>query len=177
VDKKNPDPWSKRFSEYFTMPREVDQEDLSAAFGQDKVLDALLSSKIGGLIRKITSTETFEREEKFELTKEERQEAERDIEMERLRSQNPEEFRRREQERAALQYRAMLAVPSVPPTGFNQPGSFDGESLATFQDILIPIKRLVKIKVPEHMRDKKRTLPSTAQVTSLPAQPDASSRQ
>ncbi|EAQ90939.1 hypothetical protein CHGG_02874 [Chaetomium globosum CBS 148.51] len=94
VDKKNPDPWSTRYSDYFKMPREVDQEDLSGSFGHDKVLDVLLESEeISQLMRNITSTETFEREETYELTPEEKLQAEKDIEMERLRSRNPEEFK------------------------------------------------------------------------------------
>ncbi|KAL1837033.1 hypothetical protein VTJ49DRAFT_4344 [Mycothermus thermophilus] len=116
VDKKNPDPWATRFSEYFSMPREVEQEDLSGARGQDRVLDAILDSPdVGKLIRKITSTETFEREEIYELTPEEQQEAEKDIEMERLRFENPEEYRRRERERAAVQA-AIHAANMTPVT-------------------------------------------------------------
>ncbi|KAL2133969.1 hypothetical protein VTI74DRAFT_1325 [Chaetomium olivicolor] len=99
VDKKNPDPQSTRVAAYFTMPREPAQEDLSAAYGHDKVLDALLNDgEIGKLIRKITSTETFEKEENFELTPEDQQEADKDIELEQLRIRNPEEYKLREQE-------------------------------------------------------------------------------
>ncbi|SPQ22420.1 4a88525c-3879-4092-bbe6-d59be0d62099 [Thermothielavioides terrestris] len=126
VDKKNPDPWSKRLAEYFAMPRIPDQEDLSGAFGQDQVLDALLKSEdIGKLIRKITSTETFEKEETYELTPEEKREADRDIELERLRSQNPEEYRRRERERA-WQSRTALGMPPPPSSSSYQPPPIDG---------------------------------------------------
>lgn len=148
VDKKNPDPWSTRFSDYFKMPREVDQEDLSESFGQDKVLDALLESEeISMLIRKITSTETFEREETYELTPEEKLQAEKDIEMERLRSQNPEEFRRREHER----YLLSAMSPPPPPFGSYQRHPTNSESLPASQG-----NTVLRIKVPEHMREGRK---------------------
>ncbi|KAK4242587.1 hypothetical protein C8A03DRAFT_11190 [Achaetomium macrosporum] len=122
VDKKNPDPWSKKYAEWFVMPKMPDQEDLSGAFGQDQVLDALLKSEdIGKLIRKITSTETFEKEEKDELTPEEKREAEEEVELERLRLQNPEEFRRRELERIRQQRSMVVPLPS-PPDPHQPPG-------------------------------------------------------
>jgi superfamily II DNA or RNA helicase len=161
VDKKNPDPWSTRFSEYFVMPRPVDQEDLTGAFGQDKVLDVLLKDeRVGKLMRKITSTETFEREEAYELTPEDRQEAENDIEMERLRLHNPVEYRRREQERA-LQARSMIGIgmPLVQPLAFYQSRPADGEFSA-------PSKRVVRIMVPEHLRDKRKPAPPVPDVAS-----------
>ncbi|KAK4106561.1 hypothetical protein N658DRAFT_563373 [Parathielavia hyrcaniae] len=115
VDKKNPDPWSKRNPEYFAPPRFIDQEDLSGAKGQDRVLDALLESEeIRQRMRKITSTETFEKEETFELTAEDQKEVDEDVQLELLRSQNPEEFRRRERERA-FPPRATFAMPPPPP--------------------------------------------------------------
>ncbi|KAK3906350.1 SNF2 family N-terminal domain-containing protein [Staphylotrichum tortipilum] len=124
VDKKNPDPWSKRLSEYFAMPREVDQDDLSGAKGQDQVLDALLADDdIGQHIRKITSTETFEKEETYELTAEEKREVEDDVKLELLRSQDPEAFKRRERERLLQQqprYGYGYGMP-LPPSSFYQP--------------------------------------------------------
>ncbi|AEO57689.1 hypothetical protein MYCTH_2304143 [Thermothelomyces thermophilus ATCC 42464] len=166
VDKKNPDPWSSRFSEYFMMPREVEQEDLSGSLGQDKVLDALVQcEQTGKLIRKITSTETFEREETYELTPEEQQEAEKDIEMERLRLQNPEEFRRREQERL-LQSRGMLGMQSQPPPDSYQPRPTDGESPSMSSDTDSRSNRIVKIKVPEHLRKTRNSEPPVTNVVS-----------
>jgi hypothetical protein len=160
VDKKNPDPWSKRLAEYFAMPRIPDQEDLSGAFGQDQVLDALLKSEdIGKLIRKITSTETFEKEETYELTPEEKREADRDIELERLRSQNPEEYRRRERERA-WQSRTALGMPPPPSSSSYQPPPIDGESKEPCQSASHRSHRVVKIKVPEHLREKRNPEPS-----------------
>jgi superfamily II DNA/RNA helicase len=156
VDKKNPDPWSRKFAEWFKMPKMPDQEDLSSALGQDQVLDALLNSEdIGKLIRKITSTETFEKEEKDELTPEEKREAEEEVELERLRIQNPEEFRRRELERIRQPFMAVPQLPS-PPNPNQPPGcSIDGESQAAplFRDNRI--KSIIKITVPEHLRDKR----------------------
>ncbi|KAL2201304.1 hypothetical protein P885DRAFT_25583 [Corynascus similis CBS 632.67] len=166
VDKKNPDPWSSRFSEYFMMPRELDQQDLSRNLGQDKVLDALLQSdEVGKLIRKITSTETFEREETYELTPEERQEAEKDIEMERLRLQNPEKFRMREQERF-LQSRNMLGVQPLPHNVFSEPRPADGESSLTASNTDNRNNRIVKIKVPEHLREQWNPEPPVSDVVS-----------
>ncbi|KAK3302120.1 uncharacterized protein B0T15DRAFT_292378 [Chaetomium strumarium] len=130
VDKKNPDPWSRKYTEWFVMPKMPDQEDLSGALGQDQVLDALLNSQdIGKLIRKITSTETFEKEEKDELTPEEKREAEEEVEIERLRLQNPEEFRRRELERIRQPRSTAVPLPS-PPNPYQPPGrSIDASQL------------------------------------------------
>jgi SNF2 family DNA or RNA helicase len=180
VDKKNPDPWSKRLADYFAMPRVVDQEDLSGAKGQDPVLDALLESEICQCIRKITSTETFEREETYEFTAEEKKEVDEDVQLELLRSQNPEEFRRRERERA-FQLRAMLPMPPPPP-GVYQPSSTDGESHTAPQCTPTPNRgnMIVRIKVPEHLREKRKPEPpafnvasgaASAQHTPLPVQP------
>ncbi|KAH6636616.1 hypothetical protein F5144DRAFT_187165 [Chaetomium tenue] len=156
VDKKNPDPWSTRYSDYFKMPREVDQEDLSGSFGHDEVLDVLLESEeISQLMRNITSTETFEREETYELTPEEKLQAEKDIEMERLRSRNPEEFKRREHERAL--WSAMS--PPRAPLGLYQRHPTDGESLSASLGAGPRGNTVLKIKVPEHMREGRRLKP------------------
>ncbi|GAB1320542.1 ATRX [Madurella fahalii] len=114
VDKKNPDPWSKRFAEYFAMPRIPDQEDLSKALGQDQVLDAMLMDQdIGKLVRKITSTETFEKEETYELSAEDQQDVEKMLELQRLRKENPEEYRRREHE---MPWQSRIELGMAPPT-------------------------------------------------------------
>ena len=159
VDKKNPDPWSKRFAEYFAMPRELDQDDLSGAEGQDQVLDALLKNQdIRKHIRKITSTETFEKEETYELTAEEKKEVEDDVKLELLRSQDPEKFKSLERDRF-LQSR----MPRVPPAAsLYQPrpaGPADGESHAAPHCISNRPSRMVRIKVPEHLRDKRKLGP------------------
>jgi hypothetical protein len=79
-------------------------------------LDAVLrSEKLQGVVRKVITTETFEKEEVYELSAEDKLEAEADIEMERLRINNPEEYRRQE----ALKMNALMgpAPPSTaPPT-------------------------------------------------------------
>ncbi|KAK4157887.1 hypothetical protein C8A00DRAFT_11284 [Chaetomidium leptoderma] len=166
VDKKNPDPWSKRFAEYFAMPRELDQEDLSGAKGQDQVLDALLRSKdIRTHIRKITSTETFEKEEKFELTPEDKREVDEHVELELLRSQNPEEFRRRERERA-FQSRSMVGMLPLQSPSFYQPCATNCESIAASQCTNDRSNRTVRIKVPEHLRDKRKPEPPAPTVVS-----------
>ncbi|KAL2271666.1 hypothetical protein VTJ83DRAFT_1037 [Remersonia thermophila] len=182
VDKKNPDPWATRTSEYFSMPKEVEQQDLSGARGQDRVLDALLdSADVGKLIRKITSTETFEREETYELTPEEQQEAEKDIEMERLRFENPEKYRRLERERAAIHAAIhaanMTSTTPVPLPSHIQALTTVGESqpaTATAKEapvIATPPRSenwgRVVIKVPEHLRDNSSPV-SPAAPTSLP---------
>ncbi|KAL2260341.1 hypothetical protein VTK26DRAFT_5670 [Humicola hyalothermophila] len=124
VDKKNPNPYSTRFAEYFTMPKIPEQQDLSKAFGQDQVLDALLKNDgTGKLIRKITSTETFEKEETYELTAEDQLEVKENIELERLRITNPEEYKRREHERL-WQSRTELGMPP-PPFTLTQPRHAD----------------------------------------------------
>ncbi|KAK3322361.1 hypothetical protein B0H66DRAFT_200554 [Apodospora peruviana] len=129
VDKKNPDPWSNKMSEYFKLPVTPDQKDFTKALHQDSVLDALIkSSQKTGIIRSITSTETFEKEEVYELTAEERLDAEKTIEEERLRIQNPEEHKRREHQR-------MLQLRTALQTG--QIGSLQASSAG----------------VPPHMRD------------------------
>ncbi|KAK4123767.1 hypothetical protein N657DRAFT_572806 [Parathielavia appendiculata] len=180
VDKKNPDPWSKRMAEYFAPPRFIDQEDLDGARGQDGVLDALLGSEdIRQRIRKITSTETFEKEETFELTAEDQKEVDEDVQLELLRSQNPEEFKRRERERA-FPPRPTFAMPPPAP-GFYQPHSTDGESQAAPQCIASRSNMIVRIKVPEHLREKRKPESSVSAVVAgtasapcapLPAQPD-----
>ncbi len=182
VDKKNPDPWSKRFAEYFAMPREVDQEDLSGAKGQDQVLDALLmSDDLSGHIRKITSTETFEKEETYELTAEEEREVENDVKLELLRSQDPEEFKRRERERL-LQQQPSFPYPYMqfPPSSSYQPQPrpqpqppqlrpVDGESLAASHYTANRSNRIIKIKVPEHLRGRDQRNAAPAPVpTAVP---------
>ncbi|KAK0646041.1 hypothetical protein B0T16DRAFT_428974 [Cercophora newfieldiana] len=94
VDKKNPDPYAnKAKSEYFKPPTIPPQENLAGIFNKDKVLDAVLrSERIQGVVRNVITTETFEKEEVFELSAEDKLEAERDIALEKLRISNPEEY-------------------------------------------------------------------------------------
>ncbi|KXX74325.1 Protein CHROMATIN REMODELING 20 [Madurella mycetomatis] len=156
VDKKNPDPWSKRFAEYFTMPRTPDPEDLSKAFGQDQVLDALLKDHdISRLVRKITSTETFEKEETYELSAEDQQDVEKMLELQRLRQENPEEYRRREHE---ITWQSIERGIAPPPLSSYQPLSADSKSKAITECTGDRSNRIVMIKVPEHMGEKRSGL-------------------
>lgn len=156
VDKKNPDPWSKRFAEYFAMPRIPDQEDLSKAFGQDRVLDAMLEDhNIGKLVRKITSTETFEKEETYELSAEDQQDVKKMLELQRLRQENPEEYRRREHE---MTWQSIERGLALPPLSSYQPLSADSKSKAVTECTGDRSNRIVTIKVPEHMREKRSGL-------------------
>ncbi|KAK3380050.1 hypothetical protein B0T24DRAFT_180294 [Lasiosphaeria ovina] len=153
VDKKNPDPWSTQIREYFVKPTIPEQKDLSNAMGQDTVLDALLSdSRFEGVIRQIDSTETFEKEETYELTAEEKREAEEDIELQRLRIQNPDEFKRREQERLWRQ----RGVPWMPP---ELPGMGQANPIgAQFQPRATPAEASsmpIKLIVPTHLREQR----------------------
>jgi superfamily II DNA or RNA helicase len=183
VDKKNPDPYSTRSAEYFLMPREVPQKSLAVAEGHDPVLDALLKDEdIRKHIRQITSTETFEKEETYELTPEEQKEVEADVKLELLRSQDPEEFRRQERQRLE-QSRIQLGMPPSLPLapGFCQPCPANGESHAALQSTSDRKHRVVRIKVPEHLRDKPKPGPPVPTVVSgdstppnveLPLRPD-----
>ncbi|KAK3692749.1 hypothetical protein B0T22DRAFT_503952, partial [Podospora appendiculata] len=128
VDKKTPTPLAQKAGDYFMMPTIPEQKDLSKKFGHDTVLDALLNTKsdgFDGIIRDVTSTETFEIEENYVLPAEDQREAELDIEMERLRSQNPLEFRRREQER---QSRPGMAPYPLSTPASTQPVGGDGQA-------------------------------------------------
>ncbi|KAK0722366.1 P-loop containing nucleoside triphosphate hydrolase protein [Lasiosphaeria miniovina] len=153
VDKKNPDPWSTQIREYFVKPTIPEQRDLSNAMGQDTVLDALLSdSRFEGVIRQIDSTETFEKEETYELTAEEKREAEEDIELQRLRIQNPDEFKRREQEWLWRQREVPWLAPEFPGMGQVNPIG------AQFQPRATPAKASstpIKITVPTHLREQR----------------------
>ncbi|KAK4668061.1 uncharacterized protein QC764_702190 [Podospora pseudoanserina] len=93
IDKKNPAPYATRLKEYFVLPQTVDQEDLQDAYGQDTVLDALLNSaEVGPLVRKVTSTETFEKEETYELPPEDQEEAKKEVALALLRLTDPEAY-------------------------------------------------------------------------------------
>ncbi|KAK0669472.1 putative DNA repair and recombination protein RAD54-like protein [Cercophora samala] len=90
IDKKNPAPYATRLKEYFVPPQTVDQHDLQDAYGQDVVLDALLNSdEVGHLVREVTSTETFEKEETYELPPEDQEEAKKEVELAFLRLRDP----------------------------------------------------------------------------------------
>ncbi|KAK4218131.1 protein chromatin remodeling 20 [Rhypophila decipiens] len=154
VDKKNPNPKSNRAHEFRKRPTIPDKKDVSSVRQLDKVLDVLLNTYADEndedcLIRSVTRTETFEEEENFELTAEDQLEAEKDLETERLRVTNPEEYKRREQEKwAAL---AQLASPSLPCESITETPH---QQLLAHEGVTEPRKRLIKVQVPLHMRDQ-----------------------
>jgi len=168
VDKKNPDPYANRNKEYFKLPTIPDQEDLSHVRGKDDVLDVLLSSEtLKGVVRKVIPTETFEKEEVYELSAEDKLEVEADIEMERLRIHNPEEYKRREQLRQFTMGSGLLShiapSSSAPPAtrpivlpSVRQQGSIRHPTLAS-----------VGAGVPTHMPPP-LTAPTAAPAASLP---------
>ncbi|KAM7222473.1 protein chromatin remodeling 20 [Rhypophila decipiens] len=169
VDKKNPNPKSNRAHEFRAKPTIPDKKDVSSVRQLDKVLDVLLNTYADEndeecLIRFVTRTETFEEEENFELTAEDQLEAEKDLETERLRVTNPEEYKRREQEKwAAL---AQLASPSLPCEFITETPH---QQLLAHQGVTGPRKRLIKVQVPLHMRDQQpRTRASTANGNTVP---------
>ncbi|KAK3505134.1 hypothetical protein B0T13DRAFT_28827 [Neurospora crassa] len=113
VDKKKPIPTSTRMREYFiTPPENLEQKDLSAVKGLDPaVLDKVLASaECGSIIREIDSTETFEREEVYEFTAEQHRELNKQIELEELRINNPEEYYKRQ-----MPTGSGFALPSLTP--------------------------------------------------------------
>ncbi|KAK4456187.1 protein chromatin remodeling 20 [Podospora aff. communis PSN243] len=128
VDKKNPDPYANKVKEYFVDPTIPDQEDLTQVLDKDGVLDAVLRlEKLRDVVRKVITTETFEKEEVYELSAEDKLEAEADIEMERLRINNPEEYRRQEALKMnalmgpALPFTAQPTALRIPQPNFGQP--------------------------------------------------------
>lgn len=132
VDKGKPDPKSSRYGEYFVRPSIPDQEDTSHVEGKDIVLDFLLKNPdMQGIVRKVITTDSYKEEETYELTPEDQKEVDQDIEMERLRVQNPEEYKRREQEHL-MRLRGdgpPMSMPRPAPQPVPQPAS---------QPILLP---------------------------------------
>ncbi|KAM7193293.1 hypothetical protein V8F20_008488 [Naviculisporaceae sp. PSN 640] len=170
VDKKNPDPRASKLKDVVRRrPTIPDIQDVSHARNLDPVLDAVLDEfakpddEEKCIVRAVTRTEAFEEEEKFELTPEDKLEAEKDIESERLRISNPEEYKRREQEKSE-KLRAGT-TPTLPEPGSLPPSSLGRESSSVppppphLRDVLasapVYTNRLIKIQVPEHMRDQR----------------------
>ncbi|KAK3333630.1 P-loop containing nucleoside triphosphate hydrolase protein [Cercophora scortea] len=167
VDKKTPTPLAQKTGDYFTMPTIPEQKDLTKKFGHDTILDALLNTKsddFKGVIRDVTSTETFEIEENYVLPAEDQREAEQDIEMERLRSQNPQEFKRREQERQSRLGMATYPLSNV--TASSSGGEFHAEQRPEIENSATR-KRLIKLIDPRRIREGPRLDPA---VPTLAAQ-------
>lgn len=97
VDKKNPVRFASRAMgrEYLRPATSVSQKDLSEFIGKDPyVLDQIIKNDNGPekMIRKITLTETFQREDNDKLTEEERKGVEMHLNDERLKRTNPQAY-------------------------------------------------------------------------------------
>ena len=154
VDKKNPLPRSKKAHDFFFDPTIPEKQDLSQVPKMDPVLDSLVQ-RFGSpddddcILRKVTFTETFEEEEVFELTAEDKLEAEQDIQAARLRINNPEEYKRREQEKLA----GMRPEPGTVQFGGSPINSPASECPNRTNRPAADGKRLIiKLKVPPHLR-------------------------
>jgi len=148
VDKGKPDPKSSRNGEYFMQPSIPDQEDTSHVEGKDVVLDFLLKNPdMQGIVRKVITTDSYKEEESYELTPEDQKEVDEDIELERLRIHNPEEYKRRERENWTR------LRGDAPPMSIPQPAP---------QPVLQPVSQPVPQSGPGS------TLPPLAPRSSLP---------
>ena len=97
VDKKNPVRFASKAMgrEYLRPATSVPQKDLSEFMGKDPyVLDQIIKNDNGPekMIRKITLTETFQREDNDKLTEEERKGVEMHLNDERLKRANPRAY-------------------------------------------------------------------------------------
>ncbi|KAK5664175.1 hypothetical protein OQA88_391 [Cercophora sp. LCS_1] len=178
VDKKNPNPSARKRGggEYFVAPTipELDEESLEAARGKDDVLDVLLGREdFEGVIRKVTPTETFEKEEEYELSPEDKREVAEDVRMERLRQSNPAEYRRLEKERAA---RLGPGFPGfqVPAAGLNLPDLPDLRLLngiapaAAINVAMLPAPEVTRDERPEGLVTAQYSAPPAPVVDLLP---------
>ncbi|OJJ87151.1 putative SNF2 family helicase/ATPase [Aspergillus glaucus CBS 516.65] len=129
VDKKNPVRWAnKSVGEYLKPAGSVPQKDLIEFMGKDPlVLDKIIESDNGPerIIRKITLTETLQREDNDNLTEEEKQGVQMHLSDERLRRTDPRAYQalmvQRESERQAEQAALLAARAQVQP---NQPNQY-----------------------------------------------------
>lgn len=96
VDKKNPVRWaSKSIGEYLRPAGPVPQKDLTEFIGKDPhVLDKIIANDNGPekIIRKITLTETLQREDNDNLTEEEKKGVEMHLSDERLKRTDPQAY-------------------------------------------------------------------------------------
>lgn len=96
VDKKNPVRWaSKSIGEYLRPAGSVPQKDLTEFIGKDPyVLDKIIANDNGPekIIRKITLTETLQREDNDNLTEEEKKGVEMHLSDERLQRTDPQAY-------------------------------------------------------------------------------------
>lgn len=86
---------SKKIEDYIFIPKDIEPEDLTGFQGKDVLLDRIIA-KAPDAIRSLTLTETFQREDEEDLiTNEEKEAWEKEVEMERLRRTNPQEYNTR----------------------------------------------------------------------------------
>lgn len=105
VDKKNPVRWAnKSVGEYLKPAGSVPQKDLTELMGKDPlVLDKIIENDNGPekIIRKITLTETLQREDNDNLTEEEKRGVQMHLSDERLRRTDPRAYQTLMMKRAA----------------------------------------------------------------------------
>ncbi|EOO02813.1 putative snf2 family atp-dependent chromatin-remodeling factor snf21 protein [Phaeoacremonium minimum UCRPA7] len=118
VDQKNPIARAQKAREYCRDPVNVVPQNLDSHNGMDRILDAVLEDDaLSSHITSIDMTDTFDEEEPEEqLTAEDSKEIEKLILRNQLRWQNPEEYRRLEQQDGALQHNQSLVPSIVQPT-------------------------------------------------------------
>lgn len=134
VDKKNPIRWaSKSIGEYLQPAAAVPQKDLSEFLGKDHlVLDKIIENDNGPekIIRKITLTETLQREDNDNLTEEEKQGVQMHLSDERLKRTDPRAYQelimKREadamREQARLMAERTQTYPPIHPNRLAQMG-------------------------------------------------------
>lgn len=129
VDKKNPVRWaSKSIGEYLRPAGSVPQKDLTEFIGKDPhVLDKIIANDNGPekIIRKITLTETLQREDNDNLTEEEKKGVEMHLSDERLKRTDPQAYyelmMRREADMAkALAEQSLSMYPQAQPVYSSQ---------------------------------------------------------
>jgi hypothetical protein len=112
VDKKNPIAWAEKTRDYYADPKLAIRQSMDSFRGKDNVLNSVLQSGVG--ITSIDVTDTFEEQEPEEqLNEEDRKEVDALIKRNQLRWQNPEEYKRQEQEERERQYVHPLAADIV----------------------------------------------------------------
>ncbi|OOF92179.1 hypothetical protein ASPCADRAFT_55923, partial [Aspergillus carbonarius ITEM 5010] len=99
VDKKNPvRSATKSLGDYLFPAKEIPQQDVTEFLGKDpEVLDKIIRSDADAsdrLIRRITLTETFQKDENDKLTEEERNAAQQQLSDERLKRTDPAAYQR-----------------------------------------------------------------------------------
>ncbi|KAM0436883.1 hypothetical protein ACHAPT_002596 [Fusarium lateritium] len=133
VDKKNPISWSKRKGSILgPLNEKMKATDLSPSLGKDRILDKLIGfRKNGEAILSIVETVMFEREDvDTTLTAEEQQQADQMVEMNHLRSIDPERYLQARQQMDKSELEQQLATMASASSSTQKPvlRSFDGAS-------------------------------------------------